>query len=119
MTKNGHCYLKSNLPSFTKHFFGIYLENSLFEEQMRHLFTISLASYLLDCTNCTIIFAPQSVFGDRLVTKFLFESDFAEDPQLPSPAQLKYCILIKNKKLREPDNTQALKKVIEYLLFYI
>ncbi|PVD29971.1 hypothetical protein C0Q70_09232 [Pomacea canaliculata] len=52
-----------------------------------------------------------SVFGERLVTKFLFESDFAEDPQLPSPAQLKYCILIKNKKLREPENPQALKKV--------
>ena len=45
------------------------------------------------------------------MTKFLFESDFTEDPQLPSPAQLKYRILIKNKKLREPDNPLALKKV--------
>ena len=53
----------------------------------------------------------QNVFGERLVTKFLFESDFSEDPQLPSPAQLKYRILIKNKKLREPDNPLALKKV--------
>lgn len=55
------------------------------------------------------------MFGERLVTKFLFESDFAEDPQLPSPAQLKYCILIKNKKLREPENPQALKKVLPFL----
>ncbi|KAK4312307.1 hypothetical protein Pmani_016237, partial [Petrolisthes manimaculis] len=39
------------------------------------------------------------VFGDKLVTKFLFEADFSEDVHLPSPAQLKYRILIKNKKL--------------------
>lgn len=44
----------------------------------------------------------QNVFGDKLVTKFLFESDFVEEPQLPSPKQLKYRILIKNKKLRLP-----------------
>ncbi|KOC71351.1 1-phosphatidylinositol 4,5-bisphosphate phosphodiesterase epsilon-1 [Habropoda laboriosa] len=41
----------------------------------------------------------QSVFGEKLVTKFLFETDFGEDPQLPSPSQLRYRILIKNKKL--------------------
>ncbi|XP_015511799.1 1-phosphatidylinositol 4,5-bisphosphate phosphodiesterase epsilon-1-like [Neodiprion virginianus] len=41
----------------------------------------------------------QSVFGDKLVTKFLYDSDFGEDPQLPSPSQLRYRILIKNKKL--------------------
>ncbi|XP_020282205.1 1-phosphatidylinositol 4,5-bisphosphate phosphodiesterase epsilon-1-like [Pseudomyrmex gracilis] len=41
----------------------------------------------------------QSVFGEKLVTKFLFESDFGDDPQLPSPSQLRYRILIKNKKL--------------------
>ncbi|ROT68308.1 1-phosphatidylinositol-4,5-bisphosphate phosphodiesterase epsilon-1 [Penaeus vannamei] len=39
------------------------------------------------------------VFGEKLVTKFLFESDFSEDVHLPSPSQLKYRILIKNKKL--------------------
>lgn len=33
------------------------------------------------------------------MTKFLFESDFSDDPQLPSPSQLRYRILIKNKKL--------------------
>lgn len=43
-----------------------------------------------------------SVFGDKLVTKFLFDSDFMDDPRLPSPNQLKYRILIKNKKLRAP-----------------
>ncbi|XP_076227082.1 1-phosphatidylinositol 4,5-bisphosphate phosphodiesterase epsilon-1 [Nomia melanderi] len=41
----------------------------------------------------------QSVFGDKLVTKFLFETDFSDDPQLPSPSQLRHRILIKNKKL--------------------
>lgn len=40
----------------------------------------------------------QSVFGEKLVTKFLFDSDF-DDPQLPSPSALRYRILIKNKKL--------------------
>ncbi|XP_064077346.1 1-phosphatidylinositol 4,5-bisphosphate phosphodiesterase epsilon-1-like isoform X2 [Macrobrachium nipponense] len=39
------------------------------------------------------------VFGEKLVTKFLFESDFSEDVHLPSPSQLKHRILIKNKKL--------------------
>ncbi|XP_034937622.1 1-phosphatidylinositol 4,5-bisphosphate phosphodiesterase epsilon-1-like [Chelonus insularis] len=41
----------------------------------------------------------QSVFGDKLVTKFLYDSDFGDDPQLPSPSQLRHKILIKNKKL--------------------
>lgn len=41
-----------------------------------------------------------SVFGEKLVTKFLFESDYSDEPVLPSPNQLKYRILIKNKKLR-------------------
>lgn len=39
------------------------------------------------------------MFGDKLVTKFLFEADYSDEPSLPSPAQLKYRILIKNKKL--------------------
>ncbi|XP_041117060.1 1-phosphatidylinositol 4,5-bisphosphate phosphodiesterase epsilon-1-like isoform X3 [Polyodon spathula] len=42
----------------------------------------------------------KSVFGDKLVTKFLFESDFSDDPLLPSPQQLKGRILLKNKKLK-------------------
>lgn len=41
----------------------------------------------------------QTTFGDKLVTKFLFDSDFNDEPMLPSPAQLKHRILIKNKKL--------------------
>lgn len=40
------------------------------------------------------------VFGERLVTKFLFESDFADEPRLPSPLQLRGKILLKNKKLK-------------------
>ncbi|XP_043274277.1 1-phosphatidylinositol 4,5-bisphosphate phosphodiesterase epsilon-1-like isoform X2 [Venturia canescens] len=41
----------------------------------------------------------QSVLGEKLVTKFLYDSDFGEDAQLPSPSQLRHRILIKNKKL--------------------
>ncbi|XP_073773922.1 1-phosphatidylinositol 4,5-bisphosphate phosphodiesterase epsilon-1 isoform X6 [Danio rerio] len=40
------------------------------------------------------------VFGEKLVTKFLFESDFADEPLLPSPLQLRGKILLKNKKLK-------------------
>lgn len=38
--------------------------------------------------------------GERLVTRFLFESDFSDDPHLPSPLQLRGKILLKNKKLK-------------------
>lgn len=41
----------------------------------------------------------QTVFGDKLITRFLFDVDFTDDPCLPSPAQLKNKILIKNKKI--------------------
>lgn len=33
------------------------------------------------------------------MTKFMFEADFSDEPQLPSPLQLRHRILIKNKKL--------------------
>ncbi|KAJ8264365.1 hypothetical protein GJAV_G00148300 [Gymnothorax javanicus] len=42
----------------------------------------------------------KTVFGDKLVTKFLFESDFSDDPLLPSPLQLRGKVLLKNKKLK-------------------
>uniref|UniRef100_A0A8D3BAA9 Phosphoinositide phospholipase C n=1 Tax=Scophthalmus maximus TaxID=52904 RepID=A0A8D3BAA9_SCOMX len=42
----------------------------------------------------------KTVFGERLVTRFLFESDFSDDPHLPSPLQLRGRILLKNKKLK-------------------
>ncbi|XP_041938139.1 1-phosphatidylinositol 4,5-bisphosphate phosphodiesterase epsilon-1 isoform X2 [Alosa sapidissima] len=42
----------------------------------------------------------KTVFGEKLVTRFLFESDFSDDPLLPSPLQLKGKILLKNKKLK-------------------
>ncbi|XP_049820565.1 1-phosphatidylinositol 4,5-bisphosphate phosphodiesterase epsilon-1-like isoform X2 [Aethina tumida] len=41
----------------------------------------------------------QRIFGEKLVTSFLFEADFSDEPSLPSPEQLKNRILIKNKKL--------------------
>ncbi|XP_049883575.1 1-phosphatidylinositol 4,5-bisphosphate phosphodiesterase epsilon-1-like [Pectinophora gossypiella] len=41
----------------------------------------------------------EAVFGDKLVTTFLFEADYTDEPRLPSPEQLKYKVLIKNKKL--------------------
>ncbi|KAI9566032.1 hypothetical protein GHT06_009831 [Daphnia sinensis] len=40
----------------------------------------------------------QYVFGDRLVSRFLFDSDFSDEPRLPSPSQLRYRIVLKNKK---------------------
>ncbi|KAK9721923.1 Phosphoinositide-specific phospholipase C, efhand-like [Popillia japonica] len=39
------------------------------------------------------------VFGEKLVTTFLFDADYSDEPTLPSPEQLKHRILIKNKKL--------------------
>ncbi|KAG8552291.1 hypothetical protein GDO81_004471 [Engystomops pustulosus] len=42
----------------------------------------------------------KTVFGEKLVTKFLFESDFSDDPMLPSPWQLRRKVLLKNKKLK-------------------
>lgn len=40
-----------------------------------------------------------TTFGDKLVTKFMFDADYSDEPLLPSPHQLKHKILIKNKKL--------------------
>uniref|UniRef100_A0A3Q3BAX8 Phosphoinositide phospholipase C n=1 Tax=Kryptolebias marmoratus TaxID=37003 RepID=A0A3Q3BAX8_KRYMA len=42
----------------------------------------------------------KTVFGEHLVTRFFFESDFSDDPHLPSPLQLRGKILLKNKKLK-------------------
>lgn len=50
------------------------------------------------------------VFGDKLITKYMFDADFHEDPLLPSPAQLKYKILIKNKKINKMQSTTQLSK---------
>ncbi|PZC72585.1 hypothetical protein B5X24_HaOG210916 [Helicoverpa armigera] len=41
----------------------------------------------------------EAVFGEKLVTSFLFEVDYTDEPRLPSPEQLKYKVLVKNKKL--------------------
>ncbi|KAM4852782.1 1-phosphatidylinositol 4,5-bisphosphate phosphodiesterase epsilon-1 [Thomomys bottae] len=42
----------------------------------------------------------KAVFGEKLVAKFLFETDFSDDPMLPSPDQLRRKVLLKNKKLK-------------------
>ncbi|XP_053407871.1 uncharacterized protein LOC123546334 isoform X3 [Mercenaria mercenaria] len=52
----------------------------------------------------------RTVFGDKLVTQFLFDSDFTDDPVLPSPNQLRYKILIKNKKIWEEGDQHATAK---------
>jgi phosphatidylinositol phospholipase C epsilon len=44
-------------------------------------------------------------FKEKLVKTFLFEGDLQLDPKLPSPEQLKYRILIKNKK-KPPELSQ-------------
>uniref|UniRef100_A0A914UMA0 Phosphoinositide phospholipase C n=1 Tax=Plectus sambesii TaxID=2011161 RepID=A0A914UMA0_9BILA len=41
----------------------------------------------------------KTVLGDKLVTNFMFDTDYSENPKLPSPWQLRYKILIKNKKM--------------------
>ncbi|CAF0723640.1 unnamed protein product, partial [Didymodactylos carnosus] len=51
-----------------------------------------------------------SIFGDKLVTKHMFDTDFFEDPMLPSPNQLKDKILIKNKKINKMHSTTQLSK---------
>jgi phosphatidylinositol phospholipase C epsilon len=50
------------------------------------------------------------VFGEKLITKYLFDTDFNEDSLLPSPNQLKYKILIKNKKISKMHSTTQLSK---------
>jgi len=50
------------------------------------------------------------VFGDKLITKYMFDTDFNEDSLLPSPNQLKYKILIKNKKISKMHSTTQLSK---------
>lgn len=42
----------------------------------------------------------REVFKEKLVSEFLFDSDYSDTPVLPTPNQLKYRILIKNKKLK-------------------
>lgn len=56
-----------------------------------------LIIYIYDCF---IIF--QNTFGEKLVTDFMFDTDY--EYQLPSPNQLKYKILIKNKKISFPES---------------
>lgn len=45
------------------------------------------------------IMLNQTTFGEKLVTKFMFDNDYTDEPYLPAPEQLKYKIIIKNKKI--------------------
>jgi len=58
----------------------------------------------------------QEVFGDKLVRQFMFDSDFMDDPCLPSPNQLKYKILIKNKKLQSYHSGISLKQRVNFFI---
>jgi phosphatidylinositol phospholipase C, epsilon len=49
----------------------------------------------------------QAVFGDKLVTQFLFDTDTLDEPRLPTPEQLKYRVLIKNKKLGADETSSS------------
>jgi phosphatidylinositol phospholipase C epsilon len=50
------------------------------------------------------------IFGDKLITKYMFDTDFQEDSSLPSPKQLKYKILIKNKKINKMHSATQLSR---------
>ncbi|XP_045460598.1 1-phosphatidylinositol 4,5-bisphosphate phosphodiesterase epsilon-1-like isoform X4 [Harmonia axyridis] len=80
--------------------------SSVVESIDRNAFVMSKYPVILSIENhCSIqqqtrmahIF--QRIFGEKLVTNFLFDSDYSDEPSLPSPEQLKNRILIKNKKL--------------------
>ncbi|XP_053161906.1 1-phosphatidylinositol 4,5-bisphosphate phosphodiesterase epsilon-1 isoform X2 [Hemicordylus capensis] len=61
----------------------------------------------------------KNTFGDKLVTKFLFESDFSDDPMLPSPHQLRRKILLKNKKLKAHQTPVDILKQKAHQLAYM
>ncbi|XP_063163477.1 1-phosphatidylinositol 4,5-bisphosphate phosphodiesterase epsilon-1 isoform X2 [Candoia aspera] len=61
----------------------------------------------------------KNTFGDKLVTKFLFESDFSDDPLLPSPHQLRRKILLKNKKLKAHQTPVDILKQKAHQLAYM
>lgn len=53
----------------------------------------------------------QEVLGDKLVSTFLFDSDFEEDAYLPSPEQLREKIIVKNKKIKPSGSEEPKQKV--------
>ncbi|XP_061491487.1 1-phosphatidylinositol 4,5-bisphosphate phosphodiesterase epsilon-1 isoform X2 [Rhineura floridana] len=61
----------------------------------------------------------KNTFGDKLVTRFLFESDFSDDPMLPSPHQLRRKILLKNKKLKAHQTPVDILKQKAHQLAYM
>nr|XP_034993797.1 1-phosphatidylinositol 4,5-bisphosphate phosphodiesterase epsilon-1 isoform X2 [Zootoca vivipara] len=61
----------------------------------------------------------KNTFEEKLVTKFLFESDFSDDPMLPSPHQLRRKILLKNKKLKAHQTPVDILKQKAHQLAYM
>ena len=61
--------------------------------------------HCIQSANILILVDFQETFKEKLVKTFLFEGDFQVDTKLPSPEQLKYRILIKNKK-KPPEFSQ-------------
>ncbi|XP_062988959.1 1-phosphatidylinositol 4,5-bisphosphate phosphodiesterase epsilon-1 isoform X2 [Elgaria multicarinata webbii] len=61
----------------------------------------------------------KNTFGEKLVTKFLFESDFSDDPMLPSPHQLRRKVLLKNKKLKAHQTPVDILKQKAHQLAYM
>lgn len=90
-----HFSNKQKWPRFSRYVIDVIFSQKLsFHIYKCYVFFNSASSIF------SLIKLLQTTFGERLVSRFLFESDFGDDPQLPSPNQLQYRVLIKNKKMR-------------------
>lgn len=77
------------------------------QQKMAKIFIVSLIFLYFFIINHLKFEILQDVIGDNLLKDFLSDSHLLEDATLPSPNQLKYKILIKNKKLRMSENHNA------------
>lgn len=57
------------------------------------------------------------MFGDKLVKPVVLDADYSDDLYLPSPNQLKYKILIKNKKLQPSQSSK--QRVFELFMPFL
>jgi len=80
----------------------------------RSFYTFSFNHLKLTSSNTNQFFFIlfKSVFGDKLLKNYLSDCDIFDDALLPSPNQLKYKILIKNKKLQKPINISTLPSAL-------
>ena len=67
--------------------------------QFFKIYCIVIFSATFFLINIFLSFFTQTVFGDKLVTKFTYDIDFTDEPYLPTPEQLRHRIIIKNKKI--------------------